>query len=239
MTDSNNTVSLTIRVDSGGADSALEQTASSAKSTQEAIDKASQQTEHLEGSVNRVKNTADGISSAKVDELNNKLKETTLNAKLLNAAGSIAVVQGLQSALSQSVGAMTTLGIVSDGTAQTLMKVSAGMQLITSAYTGIKALSAITAALNAQEAVHNALLAMKSVLTNPANLGRVALATGAAAAVAGVAGGYLIASANSGSSSTTVNNSINVSDGGNGGASTVGASTVGATVYNILDGSAI
>ena len=147
------------------------------------------------------------------------------------------------SSLSQSVGAMSTLGLVSDSTSEDLRKVVAGLQLMTSAYTGIKALTTVVQGLNAAESVHNALLAMKSVLSNPANLGRIALATAAAGAVAGAVGGYLIAQGGRPSGSSrqdpepakpVSNTSITVIDGGSG-----GGRAVGQTVYSILDGSAI
>lgn len=175
-------------------------------------------------------------SSAKVAELGDeavrtKTKVTDMDTavRTVDLAAQIAIIQGFQQSLSQSISAMRTLGLVSDGTADTLMKVNAGLQLVNSAVVGIKALKAATAALNAQEAIHNALLTFKSVLSNPAKLALVGVAGTAAAAVIGGSMAYFSSKGGDTVSNTTTINISNDSQ----------QKETASEIFRIVDGGAL
>lgn len=180
-------IELRIRVDDDGVGEGLQETGKTAEET-------SAQVETLKGGLDDV--------SRKTADLDRTLKTADL-------ANAITIINGFSSAVGQSIGSMKTLGIISDDTAETLSKVHAGIQLVTATASAVKALQGAVALLNAQEAVHNALLTFKRVLSNPVNLALVGIAGTAAAGVAGAAYmGYRYSQRND----TTVNNSITITD---------------------------
>lgn len=163
-------------------------------------------------------------ANSKLDDLGKKLKSADI-------ANSITVMQGLSSATGQAISSMRTLGLISDDTAEALSKVQAGIQLITAAGTAIKSLSGLVSVLNAQEAIHNALLTFKKVLSNPVNLAIIGIAGTAAAGVAGAAYmGYRYTQNKNVSNSTTTN--ITIQD-------TSVQKETASEIYSILGGGAL
>lgn len=201
-------IELRIRVDDDGVGEGLQETGKTAEET-------SAQVETLKGGLDDV--------SRKTADLDRTLKTADL-------ANAITIINGFSSAVGQSIGSMKTLGIISDDTAETLSKVHAGIQLVTATASAVKALQGAVALLNAQEAVHNALLTFKRVLSNPVNLALVGIAGTAAAGVAGAAYmGYRYSQRND----TTVNNSITITD------TSQQKQQTASEIINILGGGAI
>lgn len=150
----------------------------------------------------------DGLK-LKIDDSSIQMDKLNRTIKAADIANSIIVMQGLSSATGQAISSMRTLGLISDDTAEALSKVQAGIQLITAAGTAIKSLSGLVSVLNAQEAIHNALLTFKKVLSNPVNLAIIGIAGTAAAGVAGAAYmGYRYTQNKNVSNSTTANITI-------------------------------
>lgn len=150
----------------------------------------------------------DGLK-LKIDDSSIQMDKLNRTIKAADIANSIIVMQGLSSATGQAISSMRTLGLISDDTAEALSKVQAGIQLITAAGTAIKSLSGLVSVLNAQEAIHNALLTFKKVLSNPVNLAIIGIAGTAAAGVAGAAYmGYRYTQNKNVSNNTTANITI-------------------------------
>lgn len=181
-------IELRIRVDDDGVGEGLQETGKTAEET-------SAQVETLKGGL---------------DDASRKTADLDRTLKTADLANAITIINGFSSAVGQSIGSMKTLGIISDDTAETLSKVHAGIQLVTATASAVKALQGAVALLNAQEAVHNALLTFKRVLSNPVNLALVGIAGTAAAGVAGAA--YMGYRYSQTRNDTTVNNSITITD---------------------------
>lgn len=161
---------------------------------------------------------------AKMDNLNKKFRSTDL-------ANAVTVINGFSSAIGQSISSMHTLGLISDDTAESLYKIHAGIQLMTSTISAVKSLSGILSLLNMQEAIHNALLTFKKVLSNPVNLAIIGIAGTAAAGVAGAAYmGYRYTQNKNVSNSTTTN--ITIQD-------TSVQKQTASEIYSILGGGAL
>ncbi len=172
----------------------------------------------------------DGLK-LKIDDSSIQMDKLNRTIKAADIANSITVMQGLSSATGQAISSMRTLGLISDDTAETLSKVQAGIQLITAAGTAIKSLSGLVSVLNAQEAIHNALLTFKKVLSNPVNLAIIGIAGTAAAGVAGAAYmGYRYTQNKNVSNSTTTN--ITIQD-------TSVQKETASEIYSILGGGAL
>ena len=172
----------------------------------------------------------DGLK-LKIDDSSIQMDKLNRTIKAADIANSITVIQGLSSATGQAISSMRTLGLISDDTAEALSKVQAGIQLITAAGTAIKSLSGLVSVLNAQEAVHNALLTFKKVLSNPVNLAIIGIAGTAAAGVAGAAYmGYRYTQNKNVSNSTTTN--ITIQD-------TSVQKETASEIYSILGGGAL
>lgn len=202
-------IGLILEVNDDGVGEGLEDTGRQAE-------KASEQVDGLKLKIDD--------SSIQMDKLNRTIKAADI-------ANSITVMQGLSSATGQAISSMRTLGLISDDTAEALSKVQAGIQLMTAAGTAIKSLSGLVSVLNAQEAVHNALLTFKKVLSNPVNLAIIGIAGTAAAGVAGAAYmGYRYTQNKNVSNSTTTN--ITIQD-------TSVQKETASEIYSILGGGAL
>lgn len=150
----------------------------------------------------------------------------SLDSSRIKVTTQLTALMGLKEATSNVISGIVGLGLVSDDTAQDLMKVNSAFSLLSGVVTGVKALQAAFTGLNVAQAINNALSTFGSVLRNPAALAGVAVATGAAL---GVAGAYLMTNDNS---TSTTNTTITIQD-------TSEQKDIADQVYSIIGGGAL
>jgi hypothetical protein len=190
----------------------VDQVSATARQMEESADSAKQSVDALEQSVD---NANSSISTAKTgldtvvvqsESAKQAVREDTvamerdIMAVQTKQALELSTLMAVKESVSAVTGGMIALGMVSDETAQDLMKVNAGFQLISGAATGLKALQVLMTGLNAQTAINASLNTFLSVVRNHA-LGMAAVGLGLGA-MAGVAGMYLYSN---NQSSKTVN----------------------------------
>jgi hypothetical protein len=116
----------------------------------------------------------------------------------------VSSLSALRSGVTGVFSSLIMLGVVGDEGAKTLMKMSAGISLFVGSAQAVKGVIGLMNQLRNSEIALAAVETYRSVLHNPAMLGMVAMAGGAAAGV----GGYLIGRSQGGKGDTTVNQNI-------------------------------
>ncbi|MBO4797456.1 MAG: hypothetical protein J5494_01605 [Candidatus Methanomethylophilaceae archaeon] len=133
-------------------------------------------------------------------------------------------IAGLKEGVGSVINGITSLGLVSDETAQSLAKINSAFQLMAGAVSTIRAIQGAMTALNVATAINASLNSFNAVLANPAMAAGVGLAAGAAL---GVAGAYLMTQNNS----QTTNN-ITIIDGSD-------RVETGTEIYDLVRGPAV
>lgn len=170
---------------------------------------AAHQLDQTADSMSRTKEALDtGVETAR--DTREQMDETTQAAERLTASQEAAVLKsvetmtalhGIQSGLSAVTSSLTTLGIVDDETAETLRKVTAGVQLVVGTAQAIKGVVTLFNTLNSVLKTTAIVSTFASIAENPV---KGALIVGTAAAAAGAIGGYMMSSINN-TKSTTIN----------------------------------
>lgn len=205
---------------------------SSAESAKQAVDALDMSVDSANASIGTAKEGLDTVV-VKSESAKQAVKEDTaaMERDILHVqtkqALELSTLMAVKESVSAVTGSMVALGLVSDETAEDLMKVNAGFQLITGAATGLKALQVLMTGLNAQTAINASLNTFLSVVRNHA-LGLAAVGAGLGA-MAGVAGMYLYTN---NQSSKTVNIEVQ------GGASD-NNTAVASQIYEIVNGGAL
>jgi hypothetical protein len=155
---------------------------------------------------------ADNISAttekAAQSQENLQVKVQAANASVMQQDVSfiktVSSLSALRSGVTGVFSSLIMLGVVGDEGAKTLMKMSAGISLFVGSAQAVKGVIGLMNQLRNSEIALAAVETYRSVLHNPAMLGMVAMAGGAAAGI----GGYLIGRNQGGKGDTTVNQSI-------------------------------
>lgn len=171
--------------------------------------KADQTSTHLDSAVEDMKQTMDilnaevDVASAKQAELRDEMlhTQTTASDTQISLLTQLTAVMSLKEGVSAVSNGLISLGIVSGDAAQALSQVNAAFSLMAGAVSTLKSIQAVMTTVNAASAIGAAIDTYRATLANPAMLGAVALASGAAI---GVAGAYLMSN-NTTNNSTTVN----------------------------------
>ena len=144
------------------------------------------------------------VSLSKQAELRSSMQDTqdSAMANQVSVLTQLTAVMGLKEGLSAVTGGMISLGLVSDDTAKSLGMVNSAFSMMAGAVSMIKSVQAVMTTLNTTSAIGASIDAFRATLTNPAMLGVVALAGGAAL---GVAGAYLMTNNTTNNNQTTVN----------------------------------
>lgn len=144
------------------------------------------------------------FSLSKQAELRSSMQDTqdSAMANQVSVLTQLTAVMGLKEGLSAVTGGMISLGLVSDDTAKSLGMVNSAFSMMAGAVSMIKSVQAVMTTLNTTSAIGASIDAFRATLTNPAMLGVVALAGGAAL---GVAGAYLMTNNTTNNNQTTVN----------------------------------
>lgn len=144
------------------------------------------------------------VSLSKQAELRSSMQDTqdSAMANQVSVLTQLTAVMGLKEGLSAVTGGMISLGLVSDDTAKSLGMVNSAFSMMAGAISMIKSVQAVMTTLNTTSAIGASIDAFRATLTNPAMLGVVALAGGAAL---GVAGAYLMTNNTTNNNQTTVN----------------------------------
>lgn len=171
--------------------------------------KADQTSTHLDSAVEDMRQTMDilnaevDVASAKQGELRDEMlhTQTTASDTQISLLTQLTAVMSLKEGVSAVSNGLISLGIVSGDAAQALSQVNAAFSLMAGAVSTLKSIQAVMTTVNAASAIGAAIDTYRATLANPAMLGAVALASGAAI---GVAGAYLMSN-NTTTNSTTVN----------------------------------
>lgn len=171
--------------------------------------KADQMSTHLDSAVEDMRQTMDilnaevDVASAKQEELRDEMlhTQTTASDTQISLLTQLTAVMSLKEGVSAVSNGLISLGIVSGDAAQALSQVNAAFSLMAGAVSTLKSIQAVMTTVNAASAIGAAIDTYRATLANPAMLGAVALASGAAI---GVAGAYLMSN-NTTNNSTTVN----------------------------------
>lgn len=171
--------------------------------------KADQTSTHLDSAVEDMRQTMDilnaevDVASAKQGELRDEMlhTQTTASDTQISLLTQLTAVMSLKEGVSAVSNGLISLGIVSGDAAQALGQVNAAFSLMAGAVSTLKSIQAVMTTVNAASAIGAAIDTYRATLANPAMLGAVALASGAAI---GVAGAYLMSN-NTTTNSTTVN----------------------------------
>jgi hypothetical protein len=171
--------------------------------------KADQTSTHLDSAVEDMRQTMDilnaevDVASAKQGELRDEMlhTQTTASDTQISLLTQLTAVMSLKEGVSAVSNGLISLGIVSSDAAQALSQVNAAFSLMAGAVSTLKSIQAVMTTVNAASAIGAAIDTYRATLANPAMLGAVALASGAAI---GVAGAYLMSN-NTTNNSTTVN----------------------------------
>lgn len=171
--------------------------------------KADQTSTHLDSAVEDMRQTMDilnaevDVASAKQEELREEMlhTQTTASDTQISLLTQLTAVMSLKEGVSAVSNGLISLGIVSGDAAQALSQVNAAFSLMAGAVSTLKSIQAVMTTVNAASAIGAAIDTYRATLANPAMLGAVALASGAAI---GVAGAYLMSN-NTTNNSTTVN----------------------------------
>lgn len=187
---------------------------SSVRMTGEALDdqrvRADEAASGVRGSVSDMELALDeldastDVSLSKQAELRSSMQDTqdSAMANQVSVLTQLTAVMGLKEGLSAVTGGMISLGLVSDDTAKSLGMVNSAFSMMAGAVSMIKSVQAVMTTLNTTSAIGASIDAFRATLTNPAMLGVVALAGGAAL---GVAGAYLMTNNTTNNNQTTVN----------------------------------
>ena len=151
----------------------------------------------------------DGISGPmkkaeeQVNQTKEALQETDRAAErtMLKSVETLTALHALQSGMSAITSSVRTLGIVDDETAQSLQKVTAGIQLVVGTAQAVKGVATIFETLNSVLKTTAIVSTFAAIAENPA---KGALIVGGAALAAGAVGGYMMSTINN-SKTTTVN----------------------------------
>lgn len=171
--------------------------------------KADQTSTHLDSAVEDMRQTMDilnaevDVASTKQAELRDEMlhTQTTASDTQISLLTQLTAVMSLKEGVSAVSNGLISLGIVSGDAAQALSQVNAAFSLMAGAVSTLKSIQAVMTTVNAASAIGAAIDTYRATLANPAMLGAVALASGAAI---GVAGAYLMSN-NTTNNSTTVN----------------------------------
>ena len=137
----------------------------------------------------------------RTEEASDKCTEAQEKA-ILKSVETLSALHAIQSGLSAVTSSVTALGLVDEETAQTLRKVTAGIQLVVGTAQAVKGVVTLFDTLNTVLKTTAIVSTFASIAENPA---KGALIVGGAGLAAGALAGYMY--------SATQNNSINVSVG--------------------------
>ena len=121
---------------------------------------------------------------------------------ILKSVETLSALHAVQSGVSAVTSAVTTLGIVDDETAQTLRKLTAGIQLVVGTAQAIKGVVTLFQTLNAVLKTTAIVSTFASIAENPV---KGAAVIGAAGLAAGAVAGYLYSATQNNTSNTTIN----------------------------------
>ena len=138
-----------------------------------------------------------------VNQTKEALQETDRAAErtMLKSVETLTALHALQSGMSAITSSVKTLGLVDDETAESLQKVTAGIQLVVGTAQAVKGVATIFETLNGVLKTTAIVSTFAAIAENPA---KAALVVGGAALAAGAVGGYMMSSI-SNNKTTTVN----------------------------------
>ena len=164
----------------------LDQTADSMSRTKEALDTGVETARDTREQMDETVQAADRLTASQ-------------EAAVLKSVETMTALHGIQSGLSAVTSSLTTLGIVDDETAETLRKVTAGIQLVVGTAQAVKGVATLFSTLNSVLKTTAIVSTFASIAENPV---KGALIVGTAAAAAGAIGGYMMSSINNTKSTT-------------------------------------
>lgn len=166
------------------------------------LEKAKRSIEETERSSKEYNRTAEEVAtqSAKASAKVQALQQDQTQA-ILKSVETLSAMQALQSGLSAITSSVRTLGLVDDETAQTLQKVTAGVQLLVGTAQAVKGVVTLFQTLNGVLKTTAIVSTFASIAENPA---KGALIVGGAALAAGAVAGYMY-SATTNNHNTTIN----------------------------------
>lgn len=166
----------------------LDQTADSMSRTKEALDQGEGAARQVQEQMDETVQAADRLTASQ-------------EAAVLKSVETLSALHGIQSGLSAVTSSLSTLGIVDDETAESLRKVTAGVQLVVGTAQAVKGVTTLFQGLNSVLKTTAIVSTFASIAENPA---KGALIVGGAALAAGAVGGYMMSSINN-TKSTTIN----------------------------------
>ena len=231
MTDVNNTIEYVLSVKDQSS-ATLAQIRESSATTQQSLDglTASQQGLATTADVAKGKIEEMGATAGSASQIANEaLNQVDMHAMAtqVKLTAQLSAIKGLTGALNGTIGAMTTLGILTDDEAKSLGMVTAGFKLITGFAEGLTAIRALLSTINVQSGIMATIQTYTATLSNPAKLALVGGALGAAGAV----GGYMLGSYVTNQNNKTTN--ITVED------TSTNAGKTANQVYDIIGGGAL
>lgn len=131
------------------------------------------------------------------------MSQQAVDSTLIRLTAQLAVIGSLKGAVNGLGNGLSTLGLISDDTADQIRQVGAAFEVMGSAAAILTSIQGLMKLVNAQQAISNALKAFSNTLDNPAML----IGVGVAGATAGAVGAMYLT--NNNSQSTT---NINVTD---------------------------
>lgn len=161
------------------------------------MDQAKRSIEETQRSSEKYNRSAEDVAaqSAKASASVQRLNQDQQNA-ILKSVETLTALQAMQSGLSAITNSVQTLGLVDQETAETMKKLTAGIQLVVGTAQAVKGVVTLFNTLNGVLKTTAIVSTFASIAENPA---KGALAIGAMGVAAGAIGGYLY--------STTQNNS--------------------------------
>ena len=167
------------------------------------MERAKRSIEETERSSKEYNRTAEEVAaqSAKASARVQALQQDQTQA-ILKSVETLSAMQALQSGLSAITSSVRTLGLVDDETAQTLQKVTAGVQLLVGTAQAVKGVVTLFQTLNGVLKTTAIVSTFASIAENPA---KGALIVGGAGLAAGAVAGYMYSATTNNNHSTTIN----------------------------------
>ena len=153
------------------------------------MERAKRSIEETERSSEKYNRTAEDVASqsAKASASVQRLNQDQQNA-ILKSVETLTALQAMQSGLSAITNSVQTLGLVDQETAETMKKLTAGIQLMVGTAQAVKGVVTLFNSLNSVLKTTAIVSTFASIAENPA---KGALAIGAMGVAAGAIGGYL------------------------------------------------
>jgi len=167
------------------------------------MEKAKRSIEETERSSKEYNRTAEEVAtqSAKASAKVQALQQDQTQA-IIKSVETLSAMQALQSGLSAITSSVRTLGLVDDETAQTLQKVTAGVQLLVGTAQAVKGVVTLFQTLNGVLKTTAIVSTFASIAENPA---KGALIIGGAGIAAGAVAGYMYSATTNNNHNTTIN----------------------------------